>query len=472
MSLSTGLISGMDTGTLISQLMQVEANPQTLLKTKLTGTQTDAAAYRAVNTRFDALRSAAEALTKAATWSTTKATSSLPAAVTATSGSSALPGSLTFTVAELATTHSVIGPELTTTVPATPTVPASPANVPFGTQITVTDAQGLNPQTFAVGGSGSLADAVSAINKNTALGLTATTMQVADGTFRLQVTAGGSGAARTFSLTTDTGHSFTPLTAGQDAELSVGTTNPFTVRSATNTFTGLLADTTITATTTTATPVTVNVAGDPDAVAAKVSALISAANGVLSTVSSYTSSSSDTATLKGDSTLRSLSSQVLSAVASAVGSDGSAAVAGLQLNRDGTIAFDSAKFVAKLRADPGLVQRVFAGTPAGPGADGVVGGGDDVADVPGIAGRLQAIGQQASDTTTGSLTLLAKSKDSTAKDLAARVADWDLRLALRKESLTRQFTAMETALGSLQNKSTWLSAQLSSLPSWSQSSKS
>jgi flagellar hook-associated protein 2 len=472
MSLSTGLISGMDTGTLISQLMQVEANPQTLLKTKLTGTKADAAAYRAVNTRFDALRSAAEAVTKAASWTSSKATSSAPAAVTATAGSSALPGSLTFTVAKLATTHSLVGPELTATVPSTPTVPASTANVPFGAQITVTDAQGLNPQTFAVGGTGSLADAVTAINKNTALGLTATAMQVKDGTFRLQVTAGGSGAAKGFSLTTDTGHIFDPLVTGQDAELSLGTTTPFTVKSATNTFTGLLPDTTITVAQTTTTPVTVGVVSDPDAVAAKVSTLINAANGVLSTVTSYTSSSSDSATLKGDSTLRALASQVLSAVSSAVGSSGSAAVAGLQLNRDGTIAFDSAKFTATLKSQPALVQSIFAGTPAGLGADGVTGGGDDVAEVTGIAGRLQGIGKNASDTTTGSLTLLAKSKDSTAKDLEARVADWDLRLALRKTTLTRQFTAMETALGTLQNQSSWLSAQLSSLPSWSQSAKS
>jgi flagellar hook-associated protein 2 len=466
MSLSTGLISGMDTGTLISQLMQVEANPQTLLKSKLTATQADAAAYRAVNTRFDALKTAAEAVTKASSWTTTKATSSAAASATATAGSSALPGSLTFAVTKLATTHSLIGPELTATVPSTPTTPASATNVPFGTTITVTDAQGLNPQTFGVGGTGSLADAVAAINKNTALGLSASAMQVADGTFRLQVSAGGSGAAKAFGLTTDTGHTFTPLTTGQDAELSVGTTNPFTVRSATNTFSGLLPDTAITVAATTTTPVTITVAADPDAIATKVSSLISAANGVLSTVASYTATGSATATLKGDSTLRGLASTILTAVSSAVGKDGSAAVAGLQLNKDGTIAFDPVKFAEKLKSDPALVQRLFAGTPAG-----VDGNGDPVPAVTGIAGGLQAIGKAASDTATGTLTLLAKSEDSQAKDIQARIADWDLRLALRKDTLTRQFTAMETALGSLQNQSNWLSGQLSALPSWSKSNK-
>jgi flagellar hook-associated protein 2 len=466
MSLTTGLISGMDTGALISQLMQVEANPQTILKTKLTATQADAAAYRAVNTRFDALKAAAEAVGKASSWTTTKATTSASAAATATAGSSALPGSLTFSVAKLAATHSLIGPELTSTVPSTPTVPASAANVPFAATITITDASGANPQTFDVGGTGSLADAVTAINKKTHLGLTATAMQVADGTFRLQVTASNSGAAKAFGLTTDNGRTFTELTKGADAELSVGTTSPFTVKSPTNTFTGLLPGTTITVAAPTTTPVTVTVANDPDAVAAKVSALVGAANGVLSTVTSYTAGTSATATLKGDSALRGLASQILTAASSAVGADGSPAVAGLQLNKDGTIAFDQAKFSATLKSDPALVQRLFAGTPAGVDANGA-----EVPAVTGIAGGLAAIGKAASDSTTGTLTLLAKSEDAQAKDIQARIADWDLRLALRKDSLTRQFTAMETALGTLQNQSTWLSGQLSSLPSWSQSRK-
>ena len=37
--------------------------------------------------------------------------------------------------------------------------------------------------------------------------------------------------------------------------------------------------------------------------------------------------------------------------------------------------------------------------------------------------------------------------------------------AKRKETLTRQFTAMETALSSLKNQSTWLAGQINSLPS-------
>ncbi len=38
--------------------MKVEARPQDLLKTQLSAAQAKATAYRAVNTRFDAIRSA------------------------------------------------------------------------------------------------------------------------------------------------------------------------------------------------------------------------------------------------------------------------------------------------------------------------------------------------------------------------------------------------------------------------------
>jgi flagellar hook-associated protein 2 len=108
----------------------------------------------------------------------------------------------------------------------------------------------------------------------------------------------------------------------------------------------------------------------------------------------------------------------------------------------------------------------------GPGKDGIANNADDVTQPVGIAAQLADLAKTASDATTGTLIMLAKSQDTEAKDLTARIADWDMRLALRKDSLTTQFTAMTTALSTLQNQSTWLTSQLASLPSWSQSAKS
>src|SRR5215218_8664593 len=109
MSMSVdGLVSGMDTTSLISQLIQAEAGPQTALKTRLSASQTAASAYRTVNTTFAAVRAAAEALTTSSVTSGRKATSD-NTAVTVSASTTAMAGtSLTFTPASLAATHTVL----------------------------------------------------------------------------------------------------------------------------------------------------------------------------------------------------------------------------------------------------------------------------------------------------------------------------------------------------------------------------
>ncbi|MGY1622012.1 flagellar filament capping protein FliD [Geodermatophilus sp. SYSU D00965] len=451
MSTSVGLISGMDTASLISQLMQVEANPQTLLKNKLVSTNSDASGYRAVNLRFDSLRSAAAALSGDAAWTAAKATSS-NATVTASAGSSALAGSLTFTVEQLATTHSM----------RSDTVFAAPAGkTAADTDFTATSIAvkvGTTTTTIALdtdgNGTATLTEAAAAINAKKDLGLTASVVQVAEGKYRMQLTTATSGAAGAFSITS--GPAFSDLTTGVDARLKMGSgTGAYEVTSSSNTFTGLLPDTSITVSKAGETS-TVSVGRDTDATAAKVQALVDAANSALQVISDYSSKDSTTATLQGDSTLRDLAGRVLDIVSSGIGGK-SAATYGVQLTKDGKLTFDKATFTSALAADPAATRTFFTAT---------TGSGANVEPV-GLAAQIEAMAKAASDATTGSLTLLANGSDSVAKDLEDRIADWDVRLALRKETLTRQFTAMETALGTLQNQSSWLAGQISSLPSWS-----
>ena len=76
-----GLASGLDTTSIITNLMKVEAKPQDLLRTQLSAAQAKATAYRAVNTRFDAVRTAAEALTAGNLAAARTATSSSTTAI-------------------------------------------------------------------------------------------------------------------------------------------------------------------------------------------------------------------------------------------------------------------------------------------------------------------------------------------------------------------------------------------------------
>jgi flagellar capping protein FliD len=454
MSLSTGLISGMDTGSLIAQLVAAEGAPQTALKSRLSEAQNAASAYRTVNTTFLAVSAAAETAMKAETWSPTKATSSTPSvAVSATTG--AATASLSFTVKSVAATHSAVS---TTRWASTSTAAGL-------SSITVKSLDGTTSKgTVPLDGTESLSAAAAKINK-AALGVTASVIQTNTNQYALQLTSTKSGADASFSL--GGAETFKVTTAGKNAELTIGsTTDAYSVFSASNTFEGVMAGTTITVSKEESTPVTVSVVSDPDSVATKVSALVDAVNAALTTTKSYTSNApGSTAALKGDYSVTSLAGRLLDAVSRAVGDDGSPAKLGIELTRDGKVTFDKAKFLTALKADPAVAQRMIAGAPADNGPNGVVGGGDDVAAVTGLAGRLLSVARAASDTTTGTLVAMANGQDSQAKDIQTRIEAWDLRLAKRKETLTRQFTAMETALSSLRNQSTWLAGQINSLPS-------
>jgi flagellar hook-associated protein 2 len=143
---------------------------------------------------------------------------------------------------------------------------------------------------------------------------------------------------------------------------------------------------------------------------------------------------------------------------------------GLQLTRDGTLTFDASAFRTAFAANPALVQRVFSGAYAA-GADTTLNTPDDIVTTQGVGARLKTLATMAGDKATGMLTSLASGQDTRAKDLQAQIDNWTNRLALRQKTLTDQFSAMETALGTLKNQSSWLTSQINSLPTWSSSSK-
>jgi flagellar hook-associated protein 2 len=252
---------------------------------------------------------------------------------------------------------------------------------------------------------------------------------------------------------------------------------PYTSTSATNTFSDVLSGTSITVSQA-ATTTTVTVGSDPDAVAAKVKAVVDAANAVLAKIKQYTDSSINAAPLKSDFSLSQLSGRVLDAVSSSVGTSlvdangkpitSSAGSNGVQLTKDGTLTFDATAFKKALAANPGLVQAIFTGS-TGPGADNIPNTPDDPIDVQGVGARLQALANQASDSATGMLTTLANGQDTYAKDIQSQIDAWTNRLALRQSTLTAQFSAMESALGTLKNQSSWLASQINQLPSNSKS---
>ncbi|NYJ06342.1 flagellar filament capping protein FliD [Petropleomorpha daqingensis] len=475
--MGTGLTSGIDYTTMITQLMQIEAQPQQLLQSKLADVQKQAAALRQVNTSFATLGSAAQALTKAAAWNPAKATST-SSTVSASASAGALAGSLSFTVDKLASAHSVAS-----TATWTNTTDA------FGLGSTLTFKDLGETSEFGhvdlvdsdADGKVSLGEAVAQINKAN-LGYTATAVNTGSG-YQLQVTSTATGTAKSFAIVSDTQPSsaYGVVSAGQDAQITIGDgAGKITAKSATNTFTGVMDGTTFTVSQT-GVSTTLKVGTDTGAITSAVSSMIDAANKAIQAVKDNTDSSEgSTAALKGNFSLIQLADQIRTklsdAIAVPVSSDyptGSASPAsiGIQLTKDGTITFDAGKFSAVLSSNPALAQQIAGGL-TGVGLDGAANTPDDTVDTDGLAARLSVLAEMASDSVSGSLVTMANGSDTTAKDIQSQIDAWTLRLQQRKDTMTAQFNALETALSSLQSQGNWLTSQINGLPKWSSSSSS
>lgn len=432
----SGLVSGLDTATIISQLMQVESQTQTNLKTRLTSEQSTLTSLQDLNSTFSALATSAGDLAKATAWNPVTVSSS-STDVVATAGSSAVTAPLTLTIGATARAHQVA---FTTTAALTTTVATGPT-------VHLAFADGTSADLGV--GDGSLGSVITALNA-TGTGVKASTVRQDDGTFRLQVTSTATGAARAFTLTNADGSDLlggaTVVAGGQDAAITIGGD---TLHSATNTFTDVANGLTITvkATATPGSTVTLDAAQDVDGMTSKVKSLVDAVNAALAKIdklTAYDASTKSSGPLAGDAGVREVRNTVLNAVYPNDGT--SLAAVGIQLDRYGKLTFDQSAFRAAYAADPaGVAAKFTSGT------------------TPGFAARVQTAAAGASDPISGSITASVNGRTSQIKTLQDSIADWDARLALRQESLQRQFTALETALSQMNSQSNWLSGQLGSL---------
>jgi flagellar hook-associated protein 2 len=343
MSVATisGAVSGLDTATLINSLVSVQANQQTLLSQQQAKVQKTADAFSSLVTALGTLSTQATDLAHTTAWKgTTASSSSTGVSVTAT-GSKA--GSLTFNVKAVAAAHTLVSSEAVTGL--TTTVAAG--------ALTLTRADGTTASISI--GSGSLTDVVAGIN-GADVGLVAAPVQTAANTYRLQVASTSTGAGSSFTLTGLTGFTGTDvLTQGADATLHLGaTTSGYDVTSTTNTFDSLVPGMSFTVTK----PednVTVSAKVDGSTIADKVNTLVNTANSILNSITTNTAYNATTKAagpLTGESSVRSLQQNILSAV-------GLADAPGVDLTRDGHLSFTRDTFLTAFTADPAKVAAAF-----------------------------------------------------------------------------------------------------------------
>ncbi|GII20347.1 flagellar filament capping protein FliD [Planomonospora parontospora] len=449
-----GLVSGLSTSSLISQLMQVERAPQTQLKTKVSVQEKVKLAYQAINTKLAALKSSADDMLKATSWQLAKVSSS-STSVTPTTTPGAVPGSVTFNVTGVAKAQVSTAKYASATDPAL-AGGATKVSLTIGAAAAVDiDVTTNTPQ--------GVADAINAKG----LSVRASVLTTDQGTV-LQLSSTKTGTASGFSITGLAGGAPTPVTPAADAKIEVG--NPaaggYTVTSASNAMTGVLTGTTINVTKL-ENNVTVTADADNEAVADKVKAFVDSANAVLSeigTQTAYNAASKTKQPLSGNSTVRQMAQTILGQTGNGQTGYGSFSQFGVELDSTGKLTFDREQFLKAYAADPAKVMNAMtAEDPAvqvTTAPDGTQIPKSRVTAVMGLAERFSII----ANNSTTAVTAAVKGSESLVTDLNKRIDAWDLRLERREAALRKQFTGLEVALGKLNQQSTWLSGQIASLP--------
>lgn len=243
----------------------------------------------------------------------------------------------------------------------------------------------------------------------------------------------------------------------QNAVIQVGDgPGAYTVTAQGNTFTDVVAGVTITARQVTADPVTISVERNNSAVVDDVAALVSSVNHVLAQIKNATRWDPSTKTggpLLGDSAVRRLAADVNSALSGIVGDYASGHVPGaygIELQKDGTFKFDTAKFTAALEANPALADELLVGTTA----------------APGVAARLDKLSTELVHWETGLLTNTTKSAQDRITRFNEQIDRLTDRLQIRETNMYRQWASLSSMLGQMQNQGTWLQGQLANLPSF------
>jgi flagellar hook-associated protein 2 len=432
-----GLSSGLGTTALINSIMQIEAIPQSLLKSKVSGTQSIITALQSLNTKIAGLAGLATTASKPDALTAYTATSSSDTvSVVAAKGATA--GQLDIVVGKLAQAQTTVSDAVT----------AWPE-----TTLTITGTDGGAVSIAAA--STSIDDMVSAVNAAKA-GVSAT--KVAAGTdaatgetlYRVQFSASETGAAGAFTIS-DTSVPMTTIKTAQDAEATLwqGTAAEQVLTSSTNTFENILSGVSITATAASTNPVSITVARDANAATKVARDLVGSLNEVfalISTKSVVTTSTTNGVTsvnggvFTGDSSVRSAKGALLTAASMPV--DGSSpSEIGISITKHGVLEFDATVFGAALADDPAKVESMMQQ----------------------LASRVAGAATQASDKYDGTLTAKITGQESLAKNLNGRIEEWDARLENRRATLTRTYSSMEVRLSALNAQSAYLTSQLASL---------
>jgi flagellar hook-associated protein 2 len=469
----SGLASGLDTSSIISQLMALEQNKVTAVQMRQVKVQAHKDDLSSIKTKLDAFKSAATALSDAATWKATQTSASSDTTkldVALLSGAGI--GGHTVKIDKLASSaqHGF------TYTPSATAGTLDLAYAPTAANPTPTTS------TISIAANATAADIATAINAKEDSPAYAAVIKDSGGNERIVLSARKTGEDSNFTL--DPANMGAGSSLVEDGTYSrTGTTlnasywldDEATARSSqSNIVENAVPGVRLTLKGITSSPLSVTTTAaaiDTAGVQKKVQALVDAYNSVVSATRTQLTEKSDpkatttsglsAGTLFGDSGLNSMLSSLKGQMTQVVTGLGLTSLADLGINvpkstggastqeaKDGKMSFDTTKFTDALNADWTKVRDLFSGKGT----------------TKGISAKISDyVGTQTG--TNGVLTGRMTSDDSILKDFTNQITRLNDRMTSTEARLKAQFTAMETALNNSQTQQAWLTSQISSLPS-------
>lgn len=442
---AAGIGSGLDVNSIVTALVNArKAASQQQITTRTTQTNNLLTGLSSLNSALGGIQTALATLTSNSTFNSYTSTLTPQGASssigTATTMSSAQPGSYTIAVSQLATAQKRASSPVT-----------SGTAVGQGTlSLTV----GSNTMNIAVSATDTLSTIATAINNSSSNpGVTATIVNGVNGQ-QLMLSSSKTGVANAFSISANatsssglTNLANTLNTAGsneaQDAKLTI---DGIAVTSPTNTVTGMMDGVTLNLTGTGTN--TLTVAQDNTAATNAIQGLVDAYNSYVSTassLSSYDTSSGTAGVLLGDTTLTSVQNQIGAVLSGSVqgNSIGTLANLGITRNPDGTLNLDTTKLASAFQSNPSAVKNLLVGT-------------------NGYATKLNTA-INAYTSSGGIIGTRMDSLNNTLTQLSQQQTALNNRMATYQTQLQQQYTALDTLMSSLNNTSSYLTTALAQL---------
>lgn len=398
--------TNLDVNSIVSQLMTVERRPITKLNVKEAGYQAKLTAYGSVKGAVAGFQSAVQSLSSASKFQAVKAIPSDATVFSASASSIAVAGTYSLEVTSLAQAQKLVATGQASSTAAIGNGTATTVTFDFGTISGGTFDSVTGKYTgaaFATSGTGTKSITIDSSNNSlqgirdainaAKMGVTATIINDGSGTpYRLSLSSDSSGVSNSLKISTSGGdgtiatllaHDPAGLPAAQHlsqtvtAQNAVFKVNGVAVSKASNTVSDVVQGVTLTLLNKTTTAANLTVARDTAAVSSSISGFVKAYNDLAKTlkdVSAYDAASQKGAILQGDSTVRSLQSQLRSMLStSVVGTSGALTTlsdVGVSFQKDGTLALNQTKLDSAIASNFGDIASLFAAV--GNGTDSLV----------------------------------------------------------------------------------------------------